>query len=675
MRKRVLGSFVSLGEIKGIFLDMHFIIKTYHFSLKYLLDQRITTPTQMKWLPKLIRFDYEVVYKKGGENEAADALSREQTSELFSMITALVTTELANKIENSWPTDEKIQAIITKLQAGQEAKKHYVWSNNQLTRKGKMVVGNDLKKELLQYFHGGVVGGHSGVKIKMLLRSNSEKTNTTLLRAQNKMKQQADKGRSERNFEAGDWVLLKLQPHRQVTVRKGKQHKFSPKYYGPFKLKGYKGEVPSGQLIDIPLCDKNDKCCFELSSEMVDEMVGTWIVLQRLLGLQSRDYDRKGGSAVKYAASLFIYKALTWWNTQVQARGREAAIGMSWVDFKAFLVEEFCLGNEMEKLENYQELHKLTTKNLPRIDDLFDQLQGSRYFSKIDLRSGYHPLRVHEEDIPKTAFRTRYRHFEFTVMPFGLTNALVVFMDLMYQMCKSCLDKFVIVFIDYILIYSKSKEEHEVHLKHVVNSNGIHVDPSKIEAVKNWKIAKPLTSLTQKNKKYEWGIEQEEAFQTLKDNLCNASILSLPDGNEDFVVYCDASNQGLGCVLMQRGNVIAYALRQLKIHKKSYTTHDLKLGAVVFALKTWRHYLYGTKGVIYTDHKSFQHIFDQKELNMRQRRWIELFSDYECEIRYHPGKVNVVADALSRKERMKPRRIRAMSMTIQSGVKRMILAT
>ncbi|GJZ51284.1 putative reverse transcriptase domain-containing protein, partial [Tanacetum coccineum] len=373
---------------------------------------------------------------------------------------------------------------------------------------------------------------------------------------------------------------------------------------------------------------------------------------------------------------------------------------------------------------DYRELNKLTVKNrypLPRIDDLFDQLQGSRFFSKIDLRSGYHQLRVHEDDIPKTAFRTRYGHFEFTVMPFGLTNAPAVFMDLMNRVCKPYLDKFVIVFIDDILIYSKTKEDHEVHLGlvlellrkeklyakfskcefwlqevhflgHVVNQNGIHVDPSKIEAVKNWKtpttpseirsflglagyyrrfianfskIAKPLTSLTQKNQKYVWGVEQEEAFQTLKNNLCDAPILTLPDGVEDFVVYCDASNQGLGCVLMQRGKVIAYASRQLKTHEKNYTTHDLELGAVVFALKTWRHYLYGTKSVIYTDHKSLQHIFDQKELNMRQRRWIELFSDYECEIRYHPGKANVVADALSRKERLKPRHVRAMAVTIQ----------
>ncbi|GJU92914.1 reverse transcriptase domain-containing protein [Tanacetum coccineum] len=338
---------------------------------------------------------------------------------------------------------------------------------------------------------------------------------------------------------------------------------------------------------------------------------------------------------------------------------------------------------------DYRELNKLPVKNrypLPRIDDLFDQLQGSRFFSKIDLRSGYHQLRVHEDDIPKTAFRTLNRHFEFTVMPFGLTNAPAVFMDLMNRVCKPYLDKFVIVFIDDILIYSKTKEDHEDHLGLVLEllrKEKLYAKFSKCEFwlqagyyrrfIANFsKIAKPLTSLTQKNQKYVWGVEQEEAFQTLKNNLCDAPILTLPDGVEDFVVYCDASNQGLGCVLMQRGKVIAYASRQLKTHEKNYTTHDLELGAVVFALKTWRHYLYGTKSVIYTDHKSLQHIFDQKELNMRQRRWIELFSDYECEIRYHPGKANVVADALSRKERLKPRRVRAMAMTVQIGMRERI---
>ncbi|GJZ65807.1 reverse transcriptase domain-containing protein [Tanacetum coccineum] len=184
---------------------------------------------------------------------------------------------------------------------------------------------------------------------------------------------------------------------------------------------------------------------------------------------------------------------------------------------------------------------------------------------------------------------------------------------------------------------------HEVHfLGYVVNQNGIHVDPSKIEAVKNWKT--PTTPSK---------IQESEVFK-------------------DFVVYFDASNQGLGYVLMQRGKVIAYASRQLKTHDKNYTTHDLEFGAVVFALKTWRHYMYGTKSVIYTDHKSLQHIFDQKELNMRQRRWIELFSDYECEIRYHPGKTNGVDDALSKKERLKPRRVRDMAVTVQARMREKI---
>ncbi|GKB59289.1 putative reverse transcriptase domain-containing protein [Tanacetum coccineum] len=279
------------------------------------------------------------------------------------------------------------------------------------------------------------------------------------------------------------------------------------------------------------------------------------------------------------------------------------------------------------------------------------QDKGSQFFSKIDIRSGYHQLRVHEDDIPKTAFRTRYGHFEFIIMPFGLTNAPAVFMDLMNRVCRPYLDKFVIVFIDDILIYSKTREEHVEHLRlvlellkkeklyakfskcefwlrevqflgHVINGNGIHVDPSKIEAVKNWKaprtlskvhsflglagyyrrfiknfskIAKSLTILTQKCKTFDWGEEQELAFQTLKDKLCNAPVLALPDRPEDFVVYYDASGIGLGYVLMQRGKVIAYASRQLKIHEMNYTTHDLELGAVVFALKIWRHYLYGIK--------------------------------------------------------------------------------
>ncbi|GJT44752.1 putative reverse transcriptase domain-containing protein [Tanacetum coccineum] len=169
------------------------------------------------------------------------------------------------------------------------------------------------------------------------------------------------------------------------------------------------------------------------------------------------------------------------------------------------------------------------------------------------------------------------------------------------------------------------------------------------------------------------GEDQESAFQLLKQKLYEAPILALPEGNDDFVVYCDASHQGLGAVLMQREKVIAYASRQLKPHEENYTTHDLELGAVVFALKIWRHYLYGTKCTVFTDHKSLQHILDQKELNMRQRRWLELLADYDCEIRYHPGKANVVADALSRKERIKPLRVRSLVMTIHPNLPSQIL--
>ncbi|GJR53795.1 putative nucleotidyltransferase, ribonuclease H [Tanacetum coccineum] len=309
---------------------------------------------------------------------------------------------------------------------------------------------------------------------------------------------------------------------------------------------------------------------------------------------------------------------------------------------------------------HYRELNKLTVKNrypLPKINDLFDQLQGSSMYYKIDLRSGYHQLRIKEEDIPNTSFRTRYGHFEFQVMPFGLTNAPAVFMDLMNRVCKPYLDKFVIVFIDDILVYSKDKEEHGKHLKiilelltkerlytkfskcdfwldlvqflgHVIDRNGVHVDPAKIEAIKNWDA--PTTPM------------EVRQFLGL-DGYYQRFI----EGTEDFVVYYDASLKGYGAVLMQREKVIAYASRQLKVHEENYTTHDLELGAIVFVLRLWRNYLYGTKCVVFTDHKSLQYILNQKELNLRQHRWIELLSDYDCEIRYHPGKANVVADALS----------------------------
>ncbi|XP_055960628.1 uncharacterized protein LOC126668448 [Mercurialis annua] len=296
-------------------------------------------------------------------------------------------------------------------------------------------------------------------------------------------------------------------------------------------------------------------------------------------------------------------------------------------------------------------------------------------------------------DVPKTAFRTRYGHFEFLVMSFGLTNAPAAFMDMMNQVFKPFLDQFVIVFIDDILIYSRSEEEHAYHLRtilqtlrehqlyakfskcefwleqvtflgHVVSKDGIKVDPKKIEAVMDWqrprsvteirsflglagyyrrfvqdfsRISAPLTKLTQKGVKFEWTDRCEASFEKLKEILTTAPVLALPSGIEGFTVYCDASRIGLGCVLMQHGQVIAYASRQLKKHEVNYPTHDLELAAVVFALKIWRHYLYGATCEIFTDHKSLKYIFDQRELNLRQRRWLELLKDYDCTIQYHPA--------------------------------------
>nr|ABB47439.2 retrotransposon protein, putative, Ty3-gypsy subclass [Oryza sativa Japonica Group] len=306
---------------------------------------------------------------------------------------------------------------------------------------------------------------------------------------------------------------------------------------------------------------------------------------------------------------------------------------------------------------DYRALNDVTIKNkypLPRIDDLFNQLKGATVFSKIDLRSGYHQLRIKE-----------YGLFECTVMSFGLTNAPAFFMNLMNKVFMEYLDKFVVVFIDDILIYSRTKEEHEEHLRlaleklrehqlyakfskcefwlsevkflgHVISAGGVAVDPSNVESVTNWKqpktvseihsflglagyyrrfienfskIAKPMTRLLQKYVKYKWSEECEQSFQELKSRLISAPILILPDPKKGFQVYCDASKLGLGCVLMQDGKVVAYASRQLRPHEKNYPTHDLELAAVVHALKIWHHYLFGTRTEVYTDHKSLNRGF------------------------------------------------------------------
>ncbi|XP_071939216.1 uncharacterized protein [Coffea arabica] len=351
-----------------------------------------------------------------------------------------------------------------------------------------------------------------------------------------------------------------------------------------------------------------------------------------------------------------------------------------------------------------------------QLQDLLER--GSVVYSKLDLRQGYYQLRIKKEDIPKTAFNSRYGHFEFAVMPFGLTNAPAAFMDLMQGIFKKYLDQFVVIFIDDILVYSKTREDHAKHLEivlqvlrehklyakfskcefwleeisflgHRISKNGIAVDPTKVEAFTLWKqpenptevrsflglagyyrrfikdfskIAGPMTELTKKNHKFIWSPKCEASFQELKRRLTTAPVLALPEGVYGYVVYSDASKEGLGCVLMQKGKVVAYASRKLKPHEMNYPTHDIELAAVIFALKKWRHYLYGVTFEVFTDHKSLKYLFSQKELNLRQRRWVEFLEDYDCSINYHPEKANVVADALSRRTQVAGLMVREWDM-------------
>jgi hypothetical protein len=345
---------------------------------------------------------------------------------------------------------------------------------------------------------------------------------------------------------------------------------------------------------------------------------------------------------------------------------------------------------------DYRSLNAVTIKNkypLPRIDVLFDQLFRAKVFSKIDLRSSYNQIKIQASDILKTAFSTRYGLYEFLVMSFGLTNAPTYFMYLMNLVFIPELDKFMVVFIDagHLHVVLHRLREHRLYAKlskcdfwlkeikflgHTISQVGIAVDLDKVQEVMNWKppttvrqirsflglagyyrrfipdfsrIAKPITELLKKEAKFVWGQKCEDAFHTLRQHLTTTPVLAQPESNKPFDVYCDASGTGLGCVLMQDNRVIAYASRALRPHEQNYPTHDLELAVVVHALKMWRHYFMGTHCNILTDHKSLKYIFTQADLKMRQRRWLELIKDYDLEVHYHPGKANVVVDALSRK--------------------------
>ena len=360
---------------------------------------------------------------------------------------------------------------------------------------------------------------------------------------------------------------------------------------------------------------------------------------------------------------------------------------------------------------DYRQLNDITIKNryaLPNIMELFDRLKGATIFSVIDLRSGYHQIRIAEEDIPKTAFRTRYGHYEWKVMPFGLTNAPATFQGLMNDIFRPLLDEFVVVYIDDILIYSKTKEEHLQHLRqvleilrkhqlyaklskcnflqrevaylgHRINEHGILVDPTKIEAIKKWE--KPTTikeiqsflglagyyrrfiknyagivaclhdlTVTGTNVIQEWNDNHDTAFETLKEKLTTAPVLRSPDQNLQFVVTTDASDYAIGAVLSQEDQPIAYRSRKISSAERNYLVYEKELLAIIDATQAWRHYLIGNKFLIYTDHESLKYLNKQPTLSTRQARWMDHLNNYHFEIIYKPGKLNVVADALSRQQ-------------------------
>ena len=362
---------------------------------------------------------------------------------------------------------------------------------------------------------------------------------------------------------------------------------------------------------------------------------------------------------------------------------------------------------------DYRALNKYTVKNsypLPRIDDIFDQLRGSKYFTKIDLKSGYHQIRLSDKSVPLTAFRTRYGHFEFTVLPFGLTNAPATFMTLMNNIFAECLDKFVSVYLDDILIYSANLSDHIEHLKqvlgtlrknqlyakiskcefaktqvgylgHIIGPQGVTVEPQKIRVIKDWKtpqskkdvqaflglvsyyrrfirncakISKPLTTLVGKNE-LKWSESQQKSFEDLKKALCDAPVLRCFDPSLQIIVTTDASNYAIGAVLEQKdGNStrpVAYHSRTLNPAEQNYAAHERELLAIVDTLRVWRVYLHGNHFTVHTDHYPLKYLETQESLSQRQVRWLEKLVQFDFTIIPISGKSNKVADALSRQSK------------------------
>lgn len=362
---------------------------------------------------------------------------------------------------------------------------------------------------------------------------------------------------------------------------------------------------------------------------------------------------------------------------------------------------------------DYRALNRVTRKHdypIPRIEELMDRLAGAEVFSRMDLASGYHQLRVSEEDIEKTAFKSRYGQFEYTVMPFGLTNAPASFQKLMNELFFEYLDNFVIIYLDDILVYSSTKEEHKKHLEivmeilkknnlklkkkkceffaekieflgFVVSSKGIHVEDKKIHAISSLlapndveslrtflglvgfyrkfvagfaQIASPLTDLLKKGAEFKWGPTHQTAFEELKKKLETAPVLIQPNFHLPFVMCCDASGKAIGGVLSQEVEgilqPIAYESRKLSGAELNYPVHEQELLAIVHCCKVFRCYIEGRKTRIQTDHASLKYLKTQKNLSRRMARWLEFLETLDIQIEYYPGKLNVVADALSRLE-------------------------
>ena len=357
---------------------------------------------------------------------------------------------------------------------------------------------------------------------------------------------------------------------------------------------------------------------------------------------------------------------------------------------------------------DYRALNKVTIKNkypIPLIADLFDRLGRAKYFSKLDLRSGYHQVRIAEGDEPKTTCVTRYGSFEWLVMPFGLTNAPATFCTLMNKIFHPYLDRFVVVYLDDIVVYSNSLEEHADHLRvvfktlrenelyvkkekcsfameevhflgHVISQGTIKMDKKKVQAIKEWEPptrvaelrsflglvnyyrqfiknysarAAPLTDLLKKNKSWAWTEKCQEAFEHLKAAVMEEPVLALPDFSKPFEVHTDASDFAIGGVLMQERHPIAFESRKLNETERRYTVQEKEMTAVVHCLRTWRHYLLGARFVIKTDNVATSYFQTQKKLTPKQARWQDFLAEFDYALEYKPGSANVVADALSRK--------------------------